>query len=174
MLPVERYLSTSYRPDREYVDGEVVERNLGEKPHSSTQRRVIAWFLREHPELEALLFPEQRVQVSPTRFRVPDICVLRSEEDDPRIVRNAPLLCIEVLSKDDSLNSIRTRIDEYLAMGLRSAGFSILRRGRPGPPRALAVFSRLPVYCARRGSKCRSTLCFRLRIQAAFAWPESW
>jgi hypothetical protein len=33
LVPVEEYLNTSY-PDREYVDGEVVERDLGEKTHA--------------------------------------------------------------------------------------------------------------------------------------------
>jgi hypothetical protein len=32
-VPLETYLHTDYQPDREYVDGEVRERNLGEKEH---------------------------------------------------------------------------------------------------------------------------------------------
>jgi|HubBroStandDraft_1064217.scaffolds.fasta_scaffold653875_2 hypothetical protein len=32
-VSVEEYLSTSYEPDREYEDGSVVERNLGEFEH---------------------------------------------------------------------------------------------------------------------------------------------
>ena len=31
LISVREYLSTSYRPDCDYVDGEVQERNLGEK-----------------------------------------------------------------------------------------------------------------------------------------------
>ena len=31
---MEEYLATSYRPDCDYVDGEIEERNLGEKEHS--------------------------------------------------------------------------------------------------------------------------------------------
>jgi hypothetical protein len=35
LVPIEEYLSTSYEDgDREYVDGEVLERNLGEFDHS--------------------------------------------------------------------------------------------------------------------------------------------
>ena len=37
LCPIELYLRTSYHPDREYVDGRIVERNLGEKTHSSIQ-----------------------------------------------------------------------------------------------------------------------------------------
>lgn len=37
LISVQEYLSTSYSPDREYVDGVVVERNLGERDHSRLQ-----------------------------------------------------------------------------------------------------------------------------------------
>ena len=39
LIPVEEYLRTVYRPDCDYIDGEVLERNLGEKPHARLQRR---------------------------------------------------------------------------------------------------------------------------------------
>ena len=32
-IPVEVYLHSSYRPDCDYVDGAVLERNAGEIPH---------------------------------------------------------------------------------------------------------------------------------------------
>jgi hypothetical protein len=38
LVSEEEYPRTSYRPDCDYVDGEVVERNLGEYEHGSTQR----------------------------------------------------------------------------------------------------------------------------------------
>jgi hypothetical protein len=34
-VSVREYLRTSYSPDREYVDGRIVERNLGEKGHAA-------------------------------------------------------------------------------------------------------------------------------------------
>ena len=39
LVSIEDYLSTSYSPDREYIDGRIVERNLGEKTHSSIQAK---------------------------------------------------------------------------------------------------------------------------------------
>src|ERR1051326_4137326 len=35
LVTLEEYLNTAYSPDREYVDGVVVERNVGERPHGS-------------------------------------------------------------------------------------------------------------------------------------------
>ena len=36
-IPIEEYLHTSFEPDREYLDGEVLERNVGNDPHSKAQ-----------------------------------------------------------------------------------------------------------------------------------------
>ena len=64
------------------------------------------------------VFCERRMQVSPTRFRVPDVMLVRESKLLERIVRTPPLLCIEVLSPDDTLDSMQDRIDDYLAMGV--------------------------------------------------------
>ncbi len=95
LVPVEEYLRTNYDPDCEYVDGQIVERNLGEKTHSRIQGEVIfrLWAIAKELGMEVL--PEQRVQVSPKRFRIPDVTVLRMS--DERIVSSPPFICIEVL-----------------------------------------------------------------------------
>jgi hypothetical protein len=40
LISVEEYLNTPYRPDVEYVDGEIHERNLGEFDHTHRQTAV--------------------------------------------------------------------------------------------------------------------------------------
>jgi Uma2 family endonuclease len=40
-VPVEEYLRTNYDPDMEYVDGQLVERSVGERRHSRTQTILI-------------------------------------------------------------------------------------------------------------------------------------
>ena len=37
LVTLEDYLATSYRPDREWIDGEVKERNLGKWEHARVQ-----------------------------------------------------------------------------------------------------------------------------------------
>jgi hypothetical protein len=37
LVPIEEYLSTSWDPDREYVAGRLIERNVGELDHSYLQ-----------------------------------------------------------------------------------------------------------------------------------------
>ena len=61
---------------------------------------------------------EQRVQVAETRFRIPDVTVLRADQTCEPIITKPPLILIEVLSKDDSLRSMRERVDDYLNFGV--------------------------------------------------------
>ena len=117
-ISVTEYLNTTYRPDRDYVDGEVLERNLGERDHSQPQALLAAYFLVRRGEWGLWALTEQRVQVTPHRFRIPDVCVLRVDAPYEQIVSAPPLICIEILSKDDTFKSVLDRLDDYLAMGV--------------------------------------------------------
>jgi Uma2 family endonuclease len=114
LVSVEEYLNTSYDgPDREYVDGRILERNLGEKDHSRVQRKLMGFFIANEPSLRTLCFPEQRVQVKATRFRVPDVCVYLGSEPDEQVFRTPPFLAIEILSKDDRASDMQEKLDDY-------------------------------------------------------------
>jgi Uma2 family endonuclease len=118
LLPVEEYLRTVYRPDRDYVDGEVLERNLGERDHSTLQREFIVFFHAHKREWKVFVYPEQRVQVAGTRFRIPDICVYLGAPPKEQIFRTPPFICIEVLSPRDRMAQVQDRIDDYLKFGV--------------------------------------------------------
>jgi Uma2 family endonuclease len=118
IVSVHEYLSTSYRPDCDYVDGVVLERHLGEYDHARLQMSVSAYFYSRRKEWGIDVVPAQRVQVSPTRFRVPDVCVIVDEGPPGQIFRTPPLICIEILSKDDRLAEMQERIDDYLTFGV--------------------------------------------------------
>ena len=119
LISVSEYLTTSYRPDRDYVDGVIVERNMGEKDHSRLQGLLIGYLVLRRKEWGIHVFPEQRVQVKATRFRIPDICVVAGAEPEEQIFTTPPLVCIEILSKDDRWSQVQERIDDYLAFGVR-------------------------------------------------------
>ncbi len=51
-------------------------------------------------------------------YRVPDVMVLRRGQKVNRIVMEAPLLCIEVLSPADTWAKMRARLNDYLAIGV--------------------------------------------------------
>jgi Uma2 family endonuclease len=115
---MEQYLNTSYHPDREFVDGLIVERNLGEKTHSVPQREVIVYLATRSAEYGIEVFPGVRVQVSPTRIRVPDVTVIKSSQFQGEIFTAPPHLCIEILSKDDTMDYMQEKIDDYLRFGV--------------------------------------------------------
>ncbi len=116
-ISVDEYLKTTYRPDRDYVDGEVRERNLGEYDHSRPQALICAFFVIREKEWRVRVVTEQRVQVTPHRFRIPDVCVVLADSPVEAIFRHPPFICIEILSKDDTFKSITERLDDYIAMG---------------------------------------------------------
>ena len=119
IVSVREYLSASYRPDREYIDGIILERNLGERDHSEVQTNLSSWLHSRHKELGIWVYVEQRVQVKPSRFRVPDICVVAGPKPLEQVFTQPPLICIEILSKDDRAGEMQERIDDYLAFGVR-------------------------------------------------------
>ena len=119
LISVAEYLRTSYRPDRDYVDGEVQERNLGERDHSKLQGEFLYYFRSRQKQWNVFVYPEQRVQVSPTRFRIPDVCVYVGEDPKEQIFQTPPFICIEVLSPEDRTSRLQQRIDDYLAFGVR-------------------------------------------------------
>lgn len=118
LIPVSEYLSTTYRPDCDYVDGELQERNLGERPHALLQGIFSAIFHNNRHVWSVVALPEQRVQTSATHFRIPDVCVLRRSDPVEPIVRVAPLICVEILSPNDSLSEMQDRVDDYAHMGV--------------------------------------------------------
>ena len=119
LIPVEKYLRTVYRPDRDYIDGEVLRRNMGETPHGRLQT-FFAFFFRTHEDLWQInVITEQRVQVGPRRLRIPDVMLAALPNLDARIVRTPPLLCIEVLSSKDRMPKVQERLDDYARMGVR-------------------------------------------------------
>ena len=119
MISVEEYLRTSYSPDREYLDGTVVERNLGERDHSKLQAALVSYFFTRRKQWRIHVYPEQRVQVSRTHFRIPDVCVVVGLEPEEQIFTKPPFLCIEILSPDDRAAAMQEKVDEYLAFGVR-------------------------------------------------------
>jgi Uma2 family endonuclease len=116
-VPVEEYLRTSYSPDRDYVDGVVEERNLGELDHAWIQAKLIILLMSGFRATGILALPEWRFQTSPTRFRIPDVTVVRGKPDE-KILTKPPLLCIEILSPEDRLSRVNARIKEYLDFGV--------------------------------------------------------
>jgi Uma2 family endonuclease len=117
---VREYLRTSWSPDREYVDGQIEERNLGEKEHSIIQRYLTVLFAIKRAEWGLEVYPELRTQTRPRRFRVPDVLVVRSGEKFEHFLDHPPLIAIEILSPEDSMRAMHAKALEYREFGIEN------------------------------------------------------
>jgi Uma2 family endonuclease len=117
-IPVEVYLRSCYEPDAEYVDGEIEQRPMGEFDHASWQLAILRWFLQHENDWNIRVRPELRIQVAPTRFRVPDVTVLDRSQPIEQIITHPPLAVFEVLSPEDSLQRLKRKLEDYRTMGI--------------------------------------------------------
>jgi hypothetical protein len=81
LIPIEEYLRTTHHPDRDYVDGEVQERNLGEREHGRLKAVLGAWFFGNEKawNVYALFGPRARaarVMEDYARMGVPNLWLL--------------------------------------------------------------------------------------------------
>ncbi len=121
LVSVEEYLATSFEDgDREYVDGELLEYNMGEIDHSDVQGLIHSWFLLRRKQLAIYPLVEVRTRVSNTRYRVPDVTVVRGGKPQGRVITEPALLVIEILSPEDRASRMEAKIDDYLRFGIEN------------------------------------------------------
>ncbi|HYP05882.1 MAG TPA: Uma2 family endonuclease [Bryobacteraceae bacterium] len=120
IMPLEQYLNSSWRPDMEYVDGVLVERNVGTLPHSRLRRVLLLHFDRFRSTMRIEALPECRTKVAETRFRIPDVMVVSTPIDETaRVYTGVPLVVIEILSRDDRQKDVLARFGDYATLGVR-------------------------------------------------------
>ena len=119
-VPLEVYLNTSWEPDAEYVDGVIEERPMGQYDHSSWQHAIELWFAQHAKEWNIRVRPELRVQVSPTHCRVPDVTILDRDRPVEQVITHPPIAVIEILSPEDTLTRVLTKLGEYEGMGIQT------------------------------------------------------
>jgi Uma2 family endonuclease len=119
LMDVAEYLHASFDgPDCEYLDGEVVERNMEEKPHSKLQMELAFLLRGMAPNLGIQVLPEIRIPISSRRYRVADIAVWRAGDIGERIPTVRPFLVIEILSPEDRITRMQPKIQDYLSIGV--------------------------------------------------------
>jgi Uma2 family endonuclease len=117
LVSVEEYVRTSYpHGDLEYVDGEIVDRNVGKIDHGSLQSRILVYLATHYPKFWVAV--SVRVQVKSSRFRVPDVTLVAGPRPPGKIVTAPPHLVVDVLSPDDRAGAVQEKIDDYLAFGI--------------------------------------------------------
>ncbi len=120
LMSLDAYLSADFEPDAEYVDGVIEERALGEFDHASWQDVLQAWFRNHSADWNLRARPEYRVKVSATRYRVPDVTVMDRALPIESILTTPPVAVFEVLSPEDSLPRVLSKLGDYEAMGIKN------------------------------------------------------
>lgn len=119
-VPLEVYLRTSYRPDVDYVDGVIEERNLGQNDHSAWQAALVSWFRQQAHSGGVRVRPELRVRVAGTRVRIPDVALIDRDLPQDPVATHPPVAVFEVVSPDDTLPGLAKRCSDYEGMGIRT------------------------------------------------------
>src|SRR5271165_1385389 len=114
------YLRTNYRPDCDYVDGEVQERNLGEFDHGAVQMFLGDWFYQHRQEWQLHVVPELRIRVSATRVRIADVCLIARSQPIEQVPTKPPSVVIEILSPEDRISRYNERLADYRRMGIQN------------------------------------------------------
>ena len=118
LISVDEYLRTSFDPDCDFVDGEVLERNVGKRRHGYAQLRIGAWFVQRQQALNLAAITELRMRAWPNRIRIPDVVVSEMPLPEEEIFTSPPYLCVEVMSPDDTISAMQDRLDDYLNFGV--------------------------------------------------------
>ena len=192
LIPLAQYLATTYRPDCDYIDGELKEESVGRntafracrascKPCSrSIERR--GTFAR---------FPSSGSRLPLPASACPTSCAIRPDGPPGGILRTPPVVCIEILSRGDTLADMQERIDDYVTFGVANIwlidpvsrrALDRRRRRHPCPgwrclyyPQRRPSISRSPTFTRNSTTSppaaSRKTSCLRVPLRAILnAW----
>ncbi|HZD47531.1 MAG TPA: Uma2 family endonuclease [Silvibacterium sp.] len=117
-ISIIEYLNTDYDPDLEYVDGQLVERNVGKWEHGRIQALLTIWFGQHEDEWKIQTATDIRTRVAWTRVRLPDVLLVGLAMQPP-VIEEPPVLAVEILSDGDTVAATKKKCDEYIGMGAR-------------------------------------------------------
>jgi Uma2 family endonuclease len=135
-LSADEYLKEVYRDwegdyegDFDYVDGDLQRHDWGDFPHGRMHAQVMSWFGTHEKEWGILVMPSYTIQITPTRFRVPDLMIFDSGTPREDIaVTITPRVVIEVLSPEDTTMHLEALEEDYRQRGISNIWFIDPRR----------------------------------------------
>lgn len=105
-------------PDREFADGEVMERSMPDFPHGDSQTRMVEIFYELRKTHPLFAVTEVRHQLSENLFRIPDVAVHYRKKPAERVPSAPPLIAIEIVSPDDRYAKLIRKLQEYAEWGV--------------------------------------------------------
>ena len=116
-ISIEEYLRTSYSPDREYRDGQVMERNVGDNAHSLLQAALGAYLANRRKRWQIQPYISLRIRARADWYPIPDVCVYPLPAPEERFPSTMPLLWVEILSDDDRMIEVWEKAADLVACG---------------------------------------------------------
>jgi Uma2 family endonuclease len=115
LVSLDEYLNTAYEPDCDFVDGVLLERNVGTQRHGMLQALLAMFFGQYRKSHRIRVFAETRLRVDAARgrHRIPDVMVLEVPFSPGKVVVNVPAIIIEIKSPDDTFDDIVDRCFDY-------------------------------------------------------------
>ena len=114
-VSVSEYLGAEYDPNSQYIDGVLAPKPLPTLDHSTVQFAVNLLIHTRFPAFWS--GSELTIRIGPNHYLIPDVAV----QDRSRMQRPYPIepivLCVEVLSPDDSLKETFAKCEIYHAWG---------------------------------------------------------
>jgi len=140
-ISMEEYLRTVYKPDCDYVDGELEEREVGEWDHATWQGLLIRFFGAREKKWGIFVRPELRVRVAAGNVRIPDVCIVSAAAPPEQVLTVPPLAVFEILSPEDRMTRVLDRLSDFDRMGVpaiwlidpRKSSYSLYSSGHLTP-----------------------------------------
>jgi Uma2 family endonuclease len=118
-ISVDEYLHTSFPDlDREYRDGELVERSVPDYLHGRTQALLLVFFEALRKKLSFYACSETRAKVREGLYLIPDVSVFRPSPPPASVPDQPPFIAVEILSLDDRLTAVREKFEAYKSWGV--------------------------------------------------------
>jgi Uma2 family endonuclease len=112
LIPVDEYLRRTEKPNCEYIDGVLYPKPLPTTLHAFIQSALVLLLSKQGVPV----LTELTVRVSPTKFLVPDVVVVRHMQHP--YPTDPALLCVEILSPEDRLGAMLAKCEQYHAWGV--------------------------------------------------------
>jgi Uma2 family endonuclease len=104
----------------EFVDGALLERNVGTGLHGRLQRILLVHIDPQSSALNIEALPECRTRITERRYRIPDIIVVSPPLEEPNgPYEGVPIIVIEILSPEDRFQDLLEKYRDYTSLGVR-------------------------------------------------------
>jgi Uma2 family endonuclease len=118
VVALEEYLNTSYEPDREFVDGVLVEPKMGTPSHGKLQGIVVSCLRQFRKSHRIAAFTDTRLRVTARGgHRLPDVMAVETPYRSGKVIADVPTVIVEIKSPDDTFDDVFDKLFEYEALG---------------------------------------------------------